>query len=211
MDLGRMRENYDRATLDPEALDPDPIQQFAHWFDEARRVESGEANAMTLATADLTGQPSARIVLLKEFDGAGFVFYSDYRSRKGQELEQNPRAALCFHWVTLQRQVRVAGSVDRLERDRSARYFHSRPHGSQLGAWASKQSSPLGSRADLEAELRRLSAVYGEGEIPLPSHWGGYLLRPHELEFWQGRPDRLHDRFLYTRTESGWNCARLSP
>lgn len=211
MDLGDLRRNYARSSLEPEGLDADPIVQFAAWFAEARVAESGEPNAMMLATTDAEGQPSARIVLLKSVDQAGFVFFTDYRSRKGRELEANPRAALCFHWPTLQRQVRIIGTVRRLDREGAGAYYRTRPRGSRLGAWASTQSEPLEGRAPLVAEVARLEARYPGEEIPLPPHWGGYVVAPHEIEFWQGRPDRLHDRFQYTHTESGWNCARLSP
>ncbi len=211
MDLGDLRRDYGRSSLEREDLDPDPIAQFTAWFAEAQVAEAGEPNAMTLATTDTDGQPSARIVLLKSVDQAGFVFFSDYRSRKGRELEANPRAALCFHWATLQRQVRILGVVRRLDRDAAAAYFRTRPRGSRLGAWASTQSETLPGRAPLEAEVARLDLEYPGNEIPLPPHWGGYVVAPHEIEFWQGRSDRLHDRFQYTHTESGWHCARLSP
>lgn len=211
MDLGDLRRNYARSSLERDGMHSDPIVQFTAWFEEARVAESGEPNAMTLATADAEGQPSARIVLLKSVDQAGFVFFTDYRSRKGHELEANPRVALCFHWATLQRQVRIVGLARRLDREAAGAYYRSRPRGSRLGAWASTQSQPLEGRAALEAELARVEAQYPGEEIPLPPHWGGYVVTPHEIEFWQGRPDRLHDRFLYTHPEAGWHCARLSP
>ncbi|HET9065171.1 MAG TPA: pyridoxamine 5'-phosphate oxidase [Gemmatimonadales bacterium] len=211
MDLGDLRRDYARSSLDRAGLAPDPMDQFAAWFEEARAQETGEPNAMTLATADAAGQPNARIVLLKSVDRNGFVFFTDYRSRKGRELEANPRVALCFHWATLQRQVRINGVVSRLDREAAAAYYRTRPRGSRLGAWASRQSEVLSSRDSLEAEVARLDVAYPGEEIPLPPHWGGYVVVPHEIEFWQGRSDRLHDRFQYTQTESGWNCARLSP
>ncbi|HRX19886.1 MAG: pyridoxamine 5'-phosphate oxidase [Gemmatimonadales bacterium] len=211
MDLGDLREDYRRAALEREALDADPLRQFGTWFDAAVAAGVPEPNAMSLATVDTAGQPSVRIVLLKGVSDGDFVFFTDYRSRKGRDLDANPRAALCFHWHALERQVRVRGQVRRLEAAASADYYRSRPRGSQLGAWVSVQSTPIPDRDVLVADIERRRAEFGEGEIPLPPHWGGYRLTPADIEFWQGRPDRLHDRFLYTRTESAWDCVRLSP
>ncbi|MCA9763788.1 MAG: pyridoxamine 5'-phosphate oxidase [Gemmatimonadetes bacterium] len=211
MDLGDLREDYRRAALEREALDADPLRQFGTWFDAAVAAGVPEPNAMSLATVDTAGQPSVRIVLLKGVSDGDFVFFTDYRSRKGRDLDANPRAALCFHWHALERQVRVRGQVRRLEAVASAAYYRSRPRGSQLGAWVSVQSTPIPDREVLVADIERRRAEFGEGEIPLPPHWGGYRLTPTDIEFWQGRPDRLHDRFLYTRTESAWDCVRLSP
>ena len=211
MDLGDLREDYRRAALEREALDADPLRQFGTWFDAAVAAGVPEPNAMSLATVDAAGQPSVRIVLLKGVSDGDFVFFTDYRSRKGRDLDANPRAALCFHWHALERQVRVRGQVRRLEAAASADYYRSRPRGSQLGAWVSVQSTPIPDRDVLVADIERRRAEFGEGEIPLPPHWGGYRLTPADIEFWQGRPDRLHDRFLYTRTESAWDCVRLSP
>jgi pyridoxamine 5'-phosphate oxidase len=211
MDLGELREDYRRDALEREVLDPDPLVQFGAWFDAARAAAVPEPNAMALATVDADGQPSVRIVLLKGVQDGDFVFFTDYRSRKGRDLGANPRASLCFHWHALERQVRIRGTVRRLDAAASAAYYHSRPRGSQLGAWVSVQSQPIADREVLVAEIDRRRAEFGEGQIPLPPHWGGYRLAPSDIEFWQGRPDRLHDRFLYTRTESAWACDRLSP
>lgn len=212
MDLSERRREYQAAALDVEHTAIDPWAQFRTWFAEAEAAGLLEPNAMTLATADRSGRPSARVVLLKGLSDEGFVFFSDYRSRKGQELEANPQGALAFYWAELERQVRAVGKVARLERDASEAYFRSRPLGSQLGAWASHQSALLEDRAVLMGRVEDLVRRYGDGPVPLPPHWGGYRLVPDEVEFWQGRPDRLHDRIVYTRTpESGWRRARLSP
>lgn len=193
-------------------LDPDPMQQFAVWFDEARRAQPIDPNAMTLATVAANGQPSTRTVLLKGFDEAGFVFFTNYSSRKGRELEANPRAALNFLWAVLERQVCVTGRVEKVSREESEVYFHSRPRGSQLGAWASVQSDPVTGRADLETRLAAVSAQYENATVPLPENWGGYRLQPVSVEFWQGRPNRLHDRLSYVRqSDHNWTIERLSP
>lgn len=211
MDLGELREDYRRDALERTALDADPLVQFAAWFDAARAAGVPEPNAMSLATVDAGGQPSVRIVLLKGVVDGDFVFFTDYRSRKGRDLAVNPRAALCFHWHAVERQVRIRGAVRPLDAAASAAYYRSRPRGSQLGAWVSVQSEPIADRELLVREIERRRAEFGEAEIPLPPHWGGYRVTPSDIEFWQGRPDRLHDRFLYTRTESAWDCDRLSP
>lgn len=212
MSLASRRRNYARAALDEAQLSPDPMLQFGDWFAEVERTELAEPNAMTLATADARGRPSARIVLLKDYGADGFVFYTDYRSRKGRELESNPQAALVFHWMELERQVRAVGRVERVDPEASLAYFRSRPAGSQLGAWASRQSAVLGDRSVLEAQVAKVKAEFAGREIPLPPHWGGFRVRPDEVEFWQGRPDRLHDRILYTRdSANAWTRVRLSP
>ncbi|MGH7524165.1 MAG: pyridoxamine 5'-phosphate oxidase [Gemmatimonadales bacterium] len=211
MSLASRRRNYARAALDEAKLSRDPMLQFGEWFAEVERSELAEPNAMTLATADARGRPSARIVLFKGFDAEGFVFYTDYRSRKGRELESNPYAALVFHWMELERQVRVVGRVERVDEAQSLAYFRSRPIGSQLGAWASRQSAVLRDRSELDAQVARVKAEFAGRDIPLPPHWGGFRLRPDEVEFWQGRPDRLHDRILYTRGADEWTQVRLSP
>ena len=191
---------------------PDPIEQFRTWFDEALASNLHEPNAMTLATATPAGRPSARIVLLKGFDERGFVFYTNYEGRKGEELEANPHCALLFYWGELERQVRIEGRVRRLPDRESDAYFAGRPRGSQLGAWASEQSRPVKDRDTLERRLRELEAEYEGREVPRPPFWGGYRVEPETIEFWQGRGYRLHDRLVYRRSEDGgWNRERLQP
>ncbi len=206
-----IRKDYATGELRREDLNADPVAQFGAWLQAAIDADLPEPTAMTLATVGENGQPSARVVLLKGVDAQGFRFYSSYESRKGRELRANPKAALVFYWHALERQARVEGSVQKLSREESGRYFESRPHGSRLGAWASRQSEVVEGREVLEARLRKLEETYKEGEVPLPDFWGGYLVVPHALEFWQGRPNRLHDRFRYTRRGDAWEMARLSP
>jgi pyridoxamine 5'-phosphate oxidase len=196
--------------LPEAAADADPIDLFNAWFEAA--AESGILlpDAMSLATATPEGVPSVRMVLLKQADQDGFVFYTNYGSQKAAELDANPHAALCFHWAVLQRQVRVAGSVRRVGEEESAEYFATRARGSQVGAWASRQSQPLPSREQLEVRVREIDAEYPE-DVPLPSFWGGYRLVPGRIEFWQGRADRLHDRLRFLRQGSGWTSQRLYP
>ena len=194
-----------------EALSQDPLEQFEHWFAEAKRAGVEVPEAMTLATADAEGAPSARMVLLKGAGEDGFVFYTGYGSRKSEELEQNPSAALVFYWRPLGRQVRVEGSVERVSEAESAEYFATRPRGSQLAAWASRQSRPLGSREELERRYAELEREYEDRDVPLPPQWGGYRLRPEAIEFWEHRENRLHDRIRYTRAREGWKVERLSP
>ena len=191
--------------------DPDPIQQFDRWFQEALAAEPELPEAASLSTAGADGRPSARIVLLKEFDEQGFVFYTNYDSRKGRELDENPHAALVFHWRQLKRQISITGRVDKVSREQSEGYYKTRPRGSQIGAHASRQSQVIGSCKVLEERFAELTAEYEGEEILLPSYWGGYRLHPETLEFWQGRPDRLHDRLLYTRSDGGWQIERLAP
>ncbi|PSQ87966.1 MAG: pyridoxamine 5'-phosphate oxidase [Bacteroidetes bacterium QS_3_64_15] len=213
-DLADLRREYTRAELSRDHVADDPIEQFRDWFDEVQDAEVEEPNAMTLATAAADGTPSARIVLLKGLDERGFRFYTNYESRKGTDLSQNPRAALTFLWKPLERQVRIEGRVDRMPEAESTEYFHSRPRGAQLGAWASPQSYVIESRKALEQNLEDVTAEYEDrDEIPRPAHWGGYVVRPTEIEFWQGRPNRLHDRLRYRRAsaEDDWTLERLAP
>lgn len=211
MSIAHLRREYARARLDERDVDPDPLVQFHQWFDDARRAELPEPNAMTLATATPAGVPSARMVLLKAADERGFTFFTDYRSRKGQELEANPHAALVFFWGELERQVRITGTVSRVSREETEAYFRTRPRESRLGAWTSHQSTVLAGRETLEARLREVAARHPGDEVPTPPHWGGYLLEPDALEFWQGRESRLHDRVRYQREAGSWRIERLSP
>ncbi|MBW3670111.1 MAG: pyridoxamine 5'-phosphate oxidase [Acidobacteria bacterium] len=189
----------------------DPFKQFAVWFREANDQIPVLPEGMTLATCGDDGQPQARVVLLKEFDHRGFVFFTNYNSAKGRELEQNKRAALNFWWGALERQVRITGQVEKVTDQESDFYFLTRPLGSRLGAWASEQSARVDSRDTLEARFAELEQRYPDGEVPRPSHWGGYRLKPDAVEFWQGRPDRLHDRLLYERRGDEWQISRLNP
>jgi pyridoxamine 5'-phosphate oxidase len=210
--VAALRRDYALMSLSGSDVDADPIVQFTRWFEQALAGEITEPNAMTVATATRDGIPSARMVLLKGFDERGFVFYTNYESQKGRELAENPVAALVFHWVELHRQVRVAGVVERVSAEESDAYFQSRPRGSRLGAWVSHQSAVLTGREELEVRLAALVAQYGEGEIPLPPYWGGYRVIPASVEFWQGRPSRLHDRLRYSRQpDDSWRIERLSP
>jgi pyridoxamine 5'-phosphate oxidase len=211
-DLTGLRNEYAAHGLRRAELHSDPLQQFSAWFAAALAADIRDANAMSLATATPGGKPSVRIVLLKGFDERGFAFFTNYDSQKGRELEANPHAALAFYWVQLERQVRISGPVERTSREDSAVYFHSRPVGSRLGAWASKQSEVIDARQVLEARLTEISERYEDGDVPLPPHWGGYRVKPDSIEFWQGRPNRLHDRFRYSRQADGtWLIDRLAP
>jgi pyridoxamine 5'-phosphate oxidase len=208
--LQDLRHRHGDLELGLEDLDPDPLKQFARWMSEAFEAEPGLPNAMTLATADAAGRPSARMVLLKGVDGEGFTFFTNYESRKGRDLSENPHAALVFYWPDLERQVCVRGEVVRLSRAESEEYFHTRPYTSRLGAWVSQQSRVVESRAFLEQRMREFEERFGE-DVPLPEHWGGFRLIPVAIEFWKSRANRLHDRFLYERTESAWRITRLAP
>ncbi|MDQ3914866.1 MAG: pyridoxamine 5'-phosphate oxidase [Actinomycetota bacterium] len=209
--IARLRRDHAVTPLEPDDLDPDPIVQFRRWMEDALAAGLLLPNTMTLATATPDGRPSARMVLLKGFDHRGFVFYTNYESRKSRELLANPVAALVFHWPRLERQVRVEGRVEKVPPEESDDYFATRPFASRLGAWASHQSARLPSRDELDRRLEELTREHADGDVPRPPHWGGWLVAPGAIELWQGRPDRLHDRFLYERSGDGWSVVRLSP
>ena len=212
MDIKGLRKEYANPVLTREMLDPDPYGQFERWFQETCNAGLSEPNAMTLATVGADGQPTLRTVLLKLFDRDGFVFYTNYGSRKARQIAVNSRVALLFPWVKLARQVAITGVAEKVSLAESARYFASRPHESQLGAWISQQSSVLTSRQLLMNELEKIKARFSKGEVPLPDFWGGYRVRPASIEFWQGQTSRLHDRFLYTRqADASWTIERLAP
>lgn len=205
------RKDYTRASFDERDAAPDPFLQFAAWYDAAVADGVTEPEAMTLATATREGRPSARVVLLRGFDERGFAFFTNYESRKGRELAENPRAALVFYWHDQERQVRIEGRVETTSAEESDAYFHVRPPGARIGAWASEQSRVIAGREVLEAQVREFGRRYPGESIPRPPHWGGYRLVPEAVEFWQGRANRLHDRLRYRRAGGGWVLERLSP
>ena len=210
-DLTALRREYVAQPLRRSDLAADPVAQFADWMKTATEYSPDDATSMTLATASKTGMPSARIVLLKHFGEDGFAWYTDFRSQKGQELEQNPQAELMFYWYGLERQVRIQGRVEKLSPEQGKKYFNERPVGSRLSAAASHQSSVVDSRETLEQAVAELESKYPQGDIPHPEFWGGYRLIPTHFEFWQGRENRLHDRFTFTQVDGQWQIDRLSP
>lgn len=210
--IANLREDYRAKTLEAEDVSTNPFQQFTEWFQEALDSNIKEANAMTIATVDENGKPSARIVLLKGYDEDGFMFYTNYDSKKGQELANNPNIAVVFLWKDLERQIRIEGIAKKMPVQKSLDYFQSRPKGSQIGAWASPQSSVIESRGVLEENVENLKAKYSKAEnLPIPPNWGGYQIAPNLIEFWQGRSSRLHDRICYTLEGNEWKIDRLAP
>ena len=210
--IADIRQDYQKRTLEDNDVDPDAVVQFANWWDDAIKSEIEEVNAMTLATVNDEGNPTARIVLLKGFDENGFVFFTNYNSHKGEALSKHPYASLVFFWKELERQVRIEGPVSRINEAESDAYFNSRPAESRIGAWASPQSQVITNRDILEENIKKYQLQYPGNDIPRPPHWGGYLVKPALIEFWQGRPSRLHDRILYTLLkENEWKIERLAP
>lgn len=206
------RQDYEKSSLDESSVDRDPIRQFQAWFEQATEAGIAEPHAATVATATLDGRPSARIVLIRGFDERGFVFFTNYESRKGREIDANPFASICFFWQPLERQVRIEGAVVRATEAESDEYFRGRPTGSKLGAWVSEQSEVVAGREALEAELEAIKRRFPDGEIPRPPHWGGFRVVPESVEFWQGRRSRLHDRLVYRKSpQGGWRIDRLAP
>lgn len=213
LNLENLREDYSSHSLDIASVNSNPFLQFETWFKEAMEAQVLEPNAMILCTTDAKGQPSSRTMLLKGVEEHAFVFYTNYNSRKSQQIEQNPKVALLFLWLELHRQIRIEGRIEKINPERSTQYFQSRPRGSQIGAWASPQSEPINSRTILENKVKELEATYQDSEVlPRPDHWGGFQVIPHLFEFWQGRPSRLHDRVQYELvTEKKWAISRLAP
>lgn len=209
--IADIRKDYKLKSLLEEDVKSDPTEQFSEWWNEAVSSQIEEVNAMTLATATPDGMPSARIVLLKGFTSAGFKFYTNYQSHKGNELAQNPRAALVFFWKELERQVRIEGTVEKLSEEDSEAYFKTRPAKSKIGAWASPQSTTIAGRYIIEQNELKYKKQFGEENIPKPPHWGGYILKPEKIEFWQGRRSRLHDRIQYTKQNTEWLIERIAP
>ncbi len=210
-DLAKIRREYSREELSKDHVAADPIVQFGLWMDEAIAAELTEPTAMCLSTADAEGRPSSRMVLLKGFDHDGFVFFTNYNSQKGRHLADNPYAAINFFWQELERQVRISGHADKVSAEESDAYFKTRPFTSRVGAWASDQSEEIDSKMVLAARAAKLLVKYAGGNVPRPPHWGGYRVVPDQIEFWQGRPSRLHDRILYELVDGEWKISRLSP
>ena len=213
MDIGDIRQEYTLKGLSRRELAHDPFAQFELWFQQACTANLPDPNAMSLATVSSHGEPSQRMVLLKYFDRQGFVFFTNYESRKACQIAENPQVSLLFFWKALERQVQISGTANKITTVESLKYFATRPRGSQIGAWCSQQSSAISSRKILELKFAEIQRKFHDREIPLPLAWGGYRVVPHSFEFWQGRPNRLHDRFLYSRlnTESTWSIQRLAP
>ena len=211
INIAEIRKEYKLHSLLEKDVDPDPIKQFQQWWNEAMMSDIEEPNAMTLATSNNKGKPSARIVLLKGLSNDGFVFFTNYESRKGKELKENPYASLLFFWKELERQVRIEGTVIKTSEEKSNEYFLSRPTLSKIGAWSSSQSTVIKSRDELEKNVFEYQKQFGEGDITKPPHWGGYIVKPSLIEFWQGRPSRLHDRLQYTLNDDNWIIERLAP
>jgi pyridoxamine 5'-phosphate oxidase len=208
--ISKLREDYTKHALDEADVDKDPIVQFEHWFRHAVDAKVPEPHIMTLATVGANGKPSARVVLMRDFDKQGFAFYTNYHSKKGVQSQENAHAAICFFWPELERQVRIEGVLVKQSAEESDSYFASRPRASKIGAWVSPQSHVIGSRNDLDEKYTELDKQFGE-DVPRPPHWGGYILEPETIEFWQGRPSRLHDRILYTLEKGKWKIERLAP
>lgn len=213
MDISHFRREYLKGGLSRSSMNSDPVKQFTTWFEQARTTEIADPTAMVLATVGSNGQPSQRAVLLKYYDNNGFVFFTNFESRKAGEIAANSRVSLLFVWLELERQIQINGTASRISAAESAKYFMSRPKDSQMAAWVSSQSHTLTSRQILMQKFQEMKRKIGEGKVPIPSFWGGYQVQPVEIEFWQGRKNRLHDRFLYTRNETaeGWNIERLAP
>ena len=209
--IAAIRKDYQLKSLSEQDVLADPVRQFHQWWDEAVDSKIDEVNAMTLATASADGTPSARILLLKGFSERGFVFFTNYNSAKGKQLAENPRVSLVFFWKEIERQVRINGKVEMLSSEENDEYFNSRPEGSRVGAWASPQSEVIKNREWLESNKLKFEAAFADKPIDRPPHWGGYLVKPHAIEFWQGRPSRLHDRIQYTLVDSAWRISRLAP
>lgn len=211
LNISALRKEYKLQTLLEKDIDPDPVKQFQHWWNEALMSNIEEANAMTLSTCTKSGKPSSRIVLLKGLSNDGFVFYTNYESRKAVELNENPRASLLFFWKELERQVRIEGMVTKTDEEKSIEYFSGRPALSKLGSWSSSQSKVIKNRDELENNFVKYQQQFGNEDIPKPPHWGGYIVKPTIIEFWQGRPSRLHDRLQYTNSDNKWIIERLAP